>query len=104
MTIIANAHKTLLLSALLLTLAACAAHAPYKSYFGDPRQDIQLATVLGGSFIRVDMLNRYLDAIRFIEVDDIPVTNSDQHRSIQITLDFTISKSTSHGTWVASAD
>ena len=85
MTITANAHKTLLLSALLLTLAACAAHAPYKAYFGDPRQDMQLATVLGGSFIRVEMLNRYLDTIRFIEVDDIPVTNSDQHRSIQIT-------------------
>ena len=58
MTIIANAHKTLLLSALLLTLAACAAHARYKAYFGDSRQDIQLATVLGGSFIRVEMLNR----------------------------------------------
>ena len=84
MTITASAHKTLLLLALLLALSACAAGAPYKAYFGDPRQDMQLATVQGGSFIRVDMLNRYLDTIRFIEVDGIPVTNSDQHRSIQI--------------------
>jgi hypothetical protein len=34
------------------------------------------------------MLNRYLDTIRFIEVDGMPVTNSDQHRSIQITPGF----------------
>ena len=88
MMIAANAHKTLLLSALLLTLTACAAHTPYKAYFGDPREDMQLATVQGGSFIRVEMLNRYLDTIRFIEVDDIPVTNSDQHRSIHITPGF----------------
>ena len=88
MTIAANAHKTLLLSALLLTLAACAARAPYKAYLGDPREDMQLATVQGGSFIRVEMLNRYLDTIRFIEVDGIPVTNSDQNRLIQITAGF----------------
>jgi hypothetical protein len=84
MTITASAHKTLLLLALLLALSACAAGTPYKAYFGDPREDMQLATVQGGSFIRDDMLNRYLDTIRFIEVDGIPVTNSDQHRSIQI--------------------
>jgi hypothetical protein len=84
MTNAANAHKTLLLSTLLLTLAACAAPTPYKAYFGDPRQDMQLSTVQGRNFVRTDLLNRYIDTIRFIEVDEIPVTNSDQHRSIQI--------------------
>lgn len=84
MTIATNKHKILLLSMLLLTLAACAAPPPYKAYFGDLRQDMQLATVQGGSFTRVDLLNRYVDTIRFLEVDDIPVTNSDQHRSIHI--------------------
>lgn len=79
-----SSYKTLLLSALLLTLAACAAPMPYKAYFGDPRQDMQLATVQGASFVRTDLLNRYIDTIRFIEVDEIPVTNSEQHRSIQI--------------------
>ncbi|MBL4572546.1 MAG: hypothetical protein JKY86_05665 [Gammaproteobacteria bacterium] len=84
MTIATNAHKTLLLSALLLTLAACAAPVPYKAYFGEPRQAMQLSTVQGRNFVRTDLLNRYIDTIRFIEVDEIPVTNSDQHRSIQI--------------------
>lgn len=84
MKIATNAYKTLLLSMLLLTLAACAAPGPYKAYFGDPRQDMQLSTVQGGSFIRIELLNRYVDTVRFMEVDDIPVSNSDQHRSIQI--------------------
>jgi len=88
MTITASAHTTLLLLPLLLALTACAAGAPYKAYLGGPREDMQIATVQGGSFIRVEMLNRYLDTIRFIEVDGIPVTNSDQHRSIQITPGF----------------
>ena len=83
-----NAKKTLLLSMLLLTLAACAAPTPYKAYIGDPRQDMRLATVEGGSFARTDLLNRYVDTIRFIEVDGMPVTSSDQHRAIQITPGF----------------
>jgi hypothetical protein len=45
---------------------------------------MQLSTVQGRNFVRTDLLNRYIDTIRFIEVDEIPVTNSDQHRSIQI--------------------
>lgn len=85
MKIATNVHKTILISTLLLTLAACAAPAPYKAYFGDPRQDMRLSTVEGRSFVRTDLLNRYIDTIRFIEVDEIPVTNSDQHRAIQIT-------------------
>jgi hypothetical protein len=49
---------------------------------------MRLASVQGGGLIRVEMLNRYLDTVRFIEVDGIPVTNSDQHRAVQITPGF----------------
>ena len=79
-----NTYKSLLLWAMLASLVGCAAPTPYKAYFGDPRQDLQLSTVRGGSFVRTDLLNRYIDTIRFIEVDEIPVTNSEQHRAIQI--------------------
>ena len=88
MTITANAHRKLRLSALLLTLAACVAETPYKTYYGDLRQDMPLVIVQWVSFIRVEMLNRYHDTSRFIEVDGIPVTNSDQNRLIQITAGF----------------
>lgn len=89
MTTFIHKPRTLALAALLLSLlAACAAPAPYKAYFGDPRADMQLATVRGGSFVRTDLLNRYIDTIRFIEVDGTPVPNSDLHRAIQITPGF----------------
>jgi len=84
----ASSHRTFLVCSLLLSLLACAAPVPYKAYFGDPRQDMRLSTVQGESFIRTDLLNRYRDTVRFIEVDDIPVTNSDQHSAIQITPGF----------------
>ncbi|MDB9968216.1 hypothetical protein OAE08_00905 [Gammaproteobacteria bacterium] len=50
------------------------------------------------------MLNRYLDIIRFIEVDGIPITNSDQHRSIQITPGFHDIKVYFSWAWVANVD
>jgi len=84
MTITISMRKKLLFSLLLFSLVACTAPAPYKAYFGDPRADMQLSTIQGGSFVRTDLLNRYTDTIRFIEVDDFPVINSDQHRAIQI--------------------
>jgi hypothetical protein len=104
MTSTANAQKALLLSALLLILAACAAGTPYKVYFGDPRQDMQLATVQGGSFIRVEMLNLYLDTGVLFRLMAYPLPiaiNTVQPKSRP---GFTISRSTSHGTWVAYVD
>ncbi len=83
-----NMRKTLLISTLLLFLAGCAAPTPYKAYFGAPRDEMQLSTVRGRSFLRTELLNRYIDTIRFIEVDNIPITNSDQYRAIQITPGF----------------
>lgn len=80
--------RTIILLALLPLLAACASPTPYKAYFGDPRPELQLATIRGGSFLRTELLNRYIDTIRFIEVDGVPVTNSDRHRAIQITPGF----------------
>lgn len=81
---VTRTYKITLLSSLLLMLAGCAAPPPYKAYFGDPRDEMQLSIVKGRTFIRTELLNRYIDTIRFIEVDDIPVTNSDQYRAIQI--------------------
>ena len=70
-----NALRIFLLSTLLVNLAACAAPGPYKAYFGDPREDMQLSILEGGSYIRVELLNRYVDTIRFMEIDEIPIPN-----------------------------
>lgn len=80
--------RILLLAALLLTLAACAASIPYKAYLGDPRHELQLSTVSGVSFQRNELLNLYTDTVRFMEVDQIPIQNSALHHAIQITPGF----------------
>ncbi len=83
-----STRKLLTLSTLLLILAACATATPYKAYMGEPRQDMQLSTVEGRSFRRTDIINRYTDTVRFMEVDGIPVQNSEQYRAIQISPGF----------------
>lgn len=80
-------YKLLGLSALALLLGGCATGGAtfYKAYLGDPRQDLQLAMVEGASFRRTEYINSYLDTVRFMTVDEIPVSNSNQYEAIQIT-------------------
>lgn len=80
-----STRKLALISTLLLLLSSCATQAPFKAYLGAPLQDMQLSTVQGRTFVRTELLNRYIDTIRFMEVDGIPVTNSERHSAIQIT-------------------
>ncbi|PCJ27319.1 MAG: hypothetical protein COA96_03805 [SAR86 cluster bacterium] len=81
--------RFLSLLTVVLALSACSSISiPYKAYLGDPRQDMQLATVEGASFSRLEYINRYIDTVRFMTVDDIPISNSDRHESIQITPGF----------------
>lgn len=77
--------RLLSLSLLALLLGGCATGMDlYKAYLGDPRQAIQLATVEGASFRRMEYINTYTDNVRFMTVDDIPVNNSELYEAIQI--------------------
>lgn len=58
---------------------------PYKAYLGELREDMHLSTIEGRSFRRTDIINRYTDTVRFMEVDGIPVQNSEQYHAIHIT-------------------
>ncbi len=88
MITVTSTRKLITLSAALLILAACATATPYKAYMGDLRQDMQLSTVEGRSFRRTEIINRYTDTVRFMEVDGIPIQNSEQYRAIQISPGF----------------
>jgi len=66
-------------------LGACSGTATaYKAYLGELRQDLQLAVLEGTSFVRRDLINRYVDTVRFFSIDDIPIENSQDHQSVQI--------------------
>jgi hypothetical protein len=81
-----NTVRILLLVCGSVTVAGCVDIAlPYKAYLGEARQDLQLSTLAGSSYQRVDLINRYVDNVRFMSVDDIAIQNSQQYHSIQIT-------------------
>ena len=80
-----NPERFLLLVCVMMAMTGCAGIAlPYKAYLGEIRQDLQLSTLAGSSYQRVDMINRYVDTVRFMSVDEISIQNSQQYDSIQI--------------------
>ena len=82
-------HKPLLLLLSLVLLTSCASGGRvYKAYLGELRQPMQLSVLQGVKMIRTDWINRYIDAVRFTKVDDIPIENSDDFGAIEITPGF----------------
>ena len=82
---IKNFYRLFGFSVLALILGGCSTGvAIYKAYLGDPLKDMQLALVEGARFQRMEYINRYTDAVRFMTVDEIPIGNSDQFEAIQI--------------------
>ncbi|MCH2356783.1 MAG: hypothetical protein MK319_08975 [Pseudomonadales bacterium] len=78
-------RKPRILLSLLAILGACAISPPaYKAYLGDVRDDMQLSTLDGTRYLRIDTINRYVDAVRFLSVDGIQIENSGNYRAIQI--------------------
>lgn len=75
----------LLLLPLLAILAACNGFSTaYKAYGGERLQPLQISTVEGAQFLRQDLINRYVDAVRFATVDGTSIENSNAYTAIEI--------------------
>ncbi|MDP6415927.1 MAG: hypothetical protein QGG54_13020 [Gammaproteobacteria bacterium] len=80
-----NPERFLLLVCWMVAMAGCAGIAlPYKAYLGEIKENLQLSTLAGSSYQRIDLINRYVDTVRFMSVDEISIQNSQQYDSIQI--------------------
>ncbi len=66
-------------------LGACVSGSAYQAYSGVRLSDMQVATVEGAQFLRQDWLNRYVDAVRFSQVDDLTIDNSVLYNRLEIT-------------------
>ena len=71
----------LLLSAVFI---GCGAAVPYQAYSGDRLPANAVAILEGSQYPRQDWLNRYIDAVRFAQVDGEAVFNSVGHERIEI--------------------
>ena len=72
----------------MLAVSCSTGDSVYKAYFGAPQSDLQIATIEGMSFYREDLINRYWDAVRFLQVDDVVIENSEEHDAIQVEAGF----------------
>lgn len=78
-------RKQISLLILVASLAACVGSEPiYKAYLGEARDVMRVATLEGDRFLRQDLINRYVDSVRFLRVDEIQIENSKRFNSIQI--------------------
>jgi len=69
----------------LSVLGGCLSGGAYQAYSGERRSDMQVATLEGAQFLRQDWLNRYIDAVRFSQVDDLTIDNSVLYNRLEIT-------------------
>ncbi len=71
----------LLLSAVVI---GCGAVGTYQAYSGDRLTANAVAILEGSQYLRQDWLNRYIDAVRFAQVDGEVIVNSVEHKRVEI--------------------
>lgn len=77
-----------LLCAGLLTLSACSVNGTFQAYTGEARPALQVAEISGETYLRQDWLNRYVDSVRFSQIDDIQVDDRAAYNSVEVTPGF----------------
>ncbi|MCY4265543.1 MAG: hypothetical protein OXE78_11905 [Gammaproteobacteria bacterium] len=65
-------------------LSACTVGSVYRVYQGERLPALAIATLEGSQFLRQDWLNRYTDAVRFAQVDDIAIENSVAYNRLEL--------------------
>jgi hypothetical protein len=73
---------SLILLACLLT--GCLGSGTFQAYEGEARPAMQLAILDGEEYLRQDWLNRYVDSVRFSQVDGKQIEESAVYESIEI--------------------
>lgn len=71
----------LLLSAVVI---GCCAVGAYQACSGDRLTANAVAILEGSQYLRQDWLNRYIDAVRFAQVDGEAPVNSVEHEHVEI--------------------
>ncbi len=81
-------HRIVLLTALSGLLVGCSAGTTFRTYGGEALSSMQVAVIQGAQFLRQDWLNRYIDSVRFAQVDDVPVESNVRYSSVEVTPGF----------------
>ncbi|MFK7864965.1 MAG: hypothetical protein AB8B95_12160 [Pseudohongiellaceae bacterium] len=63
---------------------ACAGPETYRAYFGAPRDALKVASVKGVQYVRNDIINRYVDGVRFAAVDGQDIDESHNFTALEL--------------------
>mgnify|MGYP000601497942 CR=1 FL=1 len=66
-------------------LSGCVSSATsFRAYVGDIRSAMQVAIINGGELVRSDLMNRYVDVVRFLRVDEMDIASESQVASVEV--------------------
>ena len=77
-------RRILLLTVLSVLLTSCTGFSTFQAYEGELRSNMQVALLSGVQYLRQDIINRYIDSVRFTSVDEIQVDNSREYNSVAV--------------------
>ena len=84
-SVVRATKKLALILALGALLGGCVTNAQtFKAYVGEVNSQMQVSVIRGGQLVRNDLMNRYVDVVRFLRVDDMQLNSREQIAAVEV--------------------
>ncbi len=84
-SLVITVKRLLLVAICSAMLSSCVADVQtFKAYIGEVNSQMQTSVIRGGQLVRNDLMNRYVDVVRFLRVDDMELRSSEQIAAVEV--------------------
>lgn len=84
-SLVVTVKRLLLVAICSAMLSSCVANVQtFKAYIGEVNSQMQTSVIRGGQLVRNDLMNRYVDVVRFLRVDDMELRSSEQIAAVEV--------------------
>ena len=84
-SLVTTVKRLLLVAICSAMLSSCVANVQtFKAYIGEVNSQMQTSVIRGGQLVRNDLMNRYVDVVRFLRVDDMELRSSEQIAAVEV--------------------
>lgn len=84
-SLVITVKRLLLVAICSAMLSSCVANVQtFKAYIGEVNSQMQTSVIHGGQLVRNDLMNRYVDVVRFLRVDDMELRSSEQIAAVEV--------------------
>lgn len=81
-------RRMLLLALLSMMQLSCATKTIFQVYEGAVRSELRVAFLSGAQYFRQDLINRYVDSVRFSRVDEVQVNKFREYDAVAVSPGF----------------